>query len=60
VTALDRSECLGFWGSANVLDQHLCVIGMDTPEGAGACNVSYALYILRVLNHHKLDKYIYK
>ena len=40
VTALDNSECLEFWSSDNLLDQHLCVMGMDTPEGAGACNVS--------------------
>lgn len=40
VTALSHSECDQFFGETNVLDQHLCVMGMDTPTGAGACLVS--------------------
>lgn len=45
VTALSQSECYQFWGQANVLDQHLCAMGMDTPDGAGACTVRTVVFL---------------
>ncbi|XP_060589403.1 fibrinolytic enzyme, isozyme C-like [Ruditapes philippinarum] len=38
VSVLSKSECVSYWGSRNILDQHVCVKGYDTTEGSGSCN----------------------
>ncbi|XP_045194612.2 fibrinolytic enzyme, isozyme C-like [Mercenaria mercenaria] len=38
VTVLTKTQCVGYWGSQNILDQHICVKGYDTTEGSGSCN----------------------
>ncbi|KAL4220028.1 Chymotrypsinogen B [Mactra antiquata] len=37
VRVYSNSECRLSWGS-NILDQHICIRGEDTPNGSGSCN----------------------
>ncbi|WAR14842.1 TRY7-like protein [Mya arenaria] len=38
VTALTKTQCQDYWGTTNILDQHLCVKGYETANGSGSCN----------------------
>ncbi|XP_053394897.1 fibrinolytic enzyme, isozyme C-like isoform X1 [Mercenaria mercenaria] len=38
VSVLSKSQCVSYWGSKNILNQHICVKGYDTVEGSGSCN----------------------
>jgi len=38
VRVLPHSECESVWGSRNILDQHICVMGEGFGTGSGSCN----------------------
>lgn len=43
VRVLTQNACEAAWGSRNILDQHICVLGEGFGTGSGSCNVCFTV-----------------